>query len=185
MTTEHLASWSEALNAQMSRHSSKHEDFSQGVWRCPAAPHPFDLPDGHEPFHSGDAFYSYGYNAYGLGNYEAMLGLGGVGQFHASEPVKDSAVANPGHLIAIGDAFKGGNGVILDGGWGIWRTSGLVDQDGSTQESYKRHAGKANLAFCDGHVGSPTLDFLFKDTSDASLQCWNRDDHPHRELLLP
>jgi prepilin-type processing-associated H-X9-DG protein len=30
-------------------------------------------------------------------------------------------------------------------------------------------AGKANVVFCDGHVESPTLKFLFEDTSDAAL----------------
>jgi len=43
--------------------------------------------------------------------------------------------------------------------------------------------GKANVVFCDGHVESPTLQFLFEDTSDASLSRWNRDHLPHREKL--
>ena len=29
--------------------------------------------------------------------------------------------------------------------------------------------GQANVVFCDGHVESPTLQFLFADTSDAAL----------------
>ncbi|WP_160164578.1 H-X9-DG-CTERM domain-containing protein [Pedosphaera parvula] len=44
-----------------------------------------------------------------------------------------------------------------------------------------RHHGKANVVFCDGHVESPTLKFLFEDTSDAALVRWNRDHQPHRE----
>ncbi len=43
----------------------------------------------------------------------------------------------------------------------------------------------ANVAFCDGHVESPTLQFLFADTSDAALSRWNRDHQPHRERLAP
>jgi prepilin-type N-terminal cleavage/methylation domain-containing protein/prepilin-type processing-associated H-X9-DG protein len=46
-------------------------------------------------------------------------------------------------------------------------------------------AGKANVVFCDGHVESPTLPFLFTDTSDATLSRWNRDHQPHRERLAP
>jgi prepilin-type processing-associated H-X9-DG protein len=46
-------------------------------------------------------------------------------------------------------------------------------------------AGKANAVFCDGHVESPTLKFLFADTSDAALRRWNRDHQPHRERLAP
>jgi prepilin-type processing-associated H-X9-DG protein len=48
-----------------------------------------------------------------------------------------------------------------------------------------RHQGKANVVFCDGHVESPTLPFLFADTSDAALSRWNRDHLPHREKLSP
>jgi len=177
-TTEHFSSCFEALNAELSKHSPKHEDFGQGVWRCPSAPRPFDLPNG-------GLFQSYGYNAYGLGSDKAMLGLGGMEQFQATEAVKFSSVANPSDLMALGDFFTGGNGVIVDGDTLLWRTSGLVDKDGVTKESYKRHAGKANIAFCDGHVAPPTLNFMFMDTSDASLKCWNRDDQHHRELLLP
>jgi hypothetical protein len=32
--------------------------------------------------------------------------------------------------------------------------------------------GKANVVFCAGHVESPTLPFLFEDTSDAALARW-------------
>jgi prepilin-type processing-associated H-X9-DG protein len=46
-------------------------------------------------------------------------------------------------------------------------------------------AGKANVVFCDGHVESPTLPFLFTDTSAAALSRWNRDHQPHRERLVP
>ena len=48
-----------------------------------------------------------------------------------------------------------------------------------------RHQGKANVVFCDGHVESPTLKFLFEDTSDDALSRWNRDHLPHREKLSP
>ena len=56
-----------------------------------------------------------------------------------------------------------------------------------TLESYgntlSRHQGKANVLFCDGHVESPKLQFVFEDSSDAALVRWNRDNQPHRELL--
>jgi hypothetical protein len=41
------------------------------------------------------------------------------------------------------------------------------------------------MVFCDGHVETLTLEFLFQDTSDEALHVWNRDHLPHRELLLP
>ena len=51
--------------------------------------------------------------------------------------------------------------------------------------NFTRHQAKANVVFCDGHVESPTLKFLFEDTSDAALVRWNRDHLPHREKLSP
>jgi hypothetical protein len=44
------------------------------------------------------------------------------------------------------------------------------------------------VVFCDGHVESPALKFLFEDDSDAALVRWNRSlqtatSHlPHREI---
>ena len=87
--------------------------------------------------------------------------------------------------MAIGDGLQGGNGIIKDGGWGLWRTYGLKDYFGSTKRSYARHQGHANVVFCDGHVESPTLPFLFADTSDDALSRGNRDHQPHREKLSP
>jgi hypothetical protein len=46
-------------------------------------------------------------------------------------------------------------------------------------------AHKANVVFSGGQVESPTLQFLFADTSDAALSRWNRDHQPHRERLGP
>jgi prepilin-type processing-associated H-X9-DG protein len=94
-------------------------------------------------------------------------------------------------MMEISDGFKGGNGVILDGERYLWRTYGVQEQPGdfstigSTKRSYSRHQGKANVVFCDGHVESPKLKFLFEDTSDDALRRWNRDHQPHRELLQP
>jgi prepilin-type processing-associated H-X9-DG protein/prepilin-type N-terminal cleavage/methylation domain-containing protein len=100
-------------------------------------------------------------------------------------PVSESEVANPSEMMAIGDGFAGGNGIIRDGTWELWRTYGLTNYFGSTQRAYARHQGKANVVFCDGHVESPTLQFLFEDTSDEALSRWNRDHLPHREELPP
>ncbi len=78
-------------------------------------------------------------------------------------------------MMAIGDSF---NGTII-----------LSRVDVIENEKYgnilTRHQGRANVVFCDGHVESPTLQFLFQDTSDAALSRWNRDHQPHREKLSP
>ncbi len=152
-----------------------------GIWHCPAA----YLPQGYEAY--GD----YGYNSYGMTapTDTNSLGLGGHnvwmgGLNRPAPPIRESEVVSPSEMMAIGDGFKGGNGVVVDGRY-LWllRTYGVEDYLGSTKRSYARHQGKANVVFCDGHVESPTLPFLFTDTSDAALSRWNRDHQPHRERL--
>jgi prepilin-type processing-associated H-X9-DG protein len=120
------------------------------------------------------------------------LGLGGHHVWKAknflsgtSPPVQETEVASPSDMMAIGDGFTGGNGVVRDGELALWRTYGVQDYLGSTKRSYARHQGKANVVFCDGHVESLTLKSLFVDTNDAVLSRWNRDHKPHREALTP
>ena len=99
------------------------------------------------------------------------FGLGGQPGTHV--PVKDSQVVNPADMMAVGEIFQS-------------RLAFTRNSDyAKTLFAYQRHQGRANVVFCDGHVESPTLKFLFADTSDASLVRWNRDHLPHRENLSP
>jgi prepilin-type processing-associated H-X9-DG protein/prepilin-type N-terminal cleavage/methylation domain-containing protein len=154
-----------------------------GIWHCPAA----YAPQGQE------AYEDYGYNSYGMlaPTDTNSLGLGAHNVVmsipnRSGPPIHESEVVSPSEMMAIGDGFKGGNGVVVDGRY-LWllRTYGVEDYLGSTKRSYARHQGKANVVFCDGHVESPTLQFLFTDTSDDALSRWNRDHQPHRERLSP
>jgi prepilin-type processing-associated H-X9-DG protein len=122
------------------------------------------------------------------------LGLGGHNVWSLKQsrwpapPVNETEITSPSEMMAIGDGFVGGNGVIRDGLPAMHRTYDMKNYFGdtdSTKRSYARHQGKANVVFCDGHVESPTLPFLFTDTSDAALSRWNRDHLPHREKLSP
>jgi prepilin-type processing-associated H-X9-DG protein len=90
-------------------------------------------------------------------------------------------------MVAIGDGFQVGNKYIRDGTWFLWRYDAMPSDDppGSTARARARHQGRANIVFCGGHVESPTLKFLFADTSDTALARWNRDHLPHREQLPP
>ena len=189
--SEHLAYWMPALQiAEFSRPKDfqlvSAEWLRQGIWKCPAANKPSSWPQK-------KGYYDYGYNWFGM---SAMtdtysLGLGGHNVWnqknsHLPTPfTKESEVASPSEIMAIGDGFEGGNGIIQDGSPILLRTYGLTDYLGSTKRSYSRHHGKANVVFCDGHVESPTLEFLFEDSSDAALSRWNRDHLPHRERLMP
>jgi prepilin-type processing-associated H-X9-DG protein/prepilin-type N-terminal cleavage/methylation domain-containing protein len=158
--------------------------LNQGVWLCPSAHKPTNYPQD-------EGYVSYGYNQYGLSTHSDTdsLGLGGHYIWRGSRlpapPVNESEVASPSEMMAIGDGFTGGKGVILDGGMALWRTHGVENYLGSTKRAYSRHQGKANVVFCDGHVESPSLKFLFEDTNVAALSRWNRDHQPHAERLVP
>jgi prepilin-type processing-associated H-X9-DG protein/prepilin-type N-terminal cleavage/methylation domain-containing protein len=186
---DHYTGWENTL-AQTELDSPAHNMPSHyprpGIWHCPAA----YLPPGFS-----QATPDYGYNCYGMSAQTDTnsLGLGGHHIWISSSqqpapPVNESEVVSPSEMMAIGDGFKGGDKVIQDGWPYVWRTYGLQETGiyvGSTKRSYARHQGKANVVFCDGHVESPTLQFLFADTSDAALSRWNRDHQPHREKLSP
>lgn len=143
----------------------------QGVWRCPTAKHNA----------------SYAYNTFGV----APIGYNGPAAMdpkHASlglfgyynkkpfpiTPIKESEVVCPSDMMAVGDSIVGGIDFMrLD--------LKYLEQRGASA----RHQGRLNVVFCDGHVESPTLQFLFEDTSDDALVRWNRDHLPHRERLQP
>jgi prepilin-type processing-associated H-X9-DG protein/prepilin-type N-terminal cleavage/methylation domain-containing protein len=169
--------WMEELQHGELSGSAKTTDivFRQGVWRCPAA----DIGAG--------AYFSYGYNGYGLfipaGAMQPTgtlsLGLGGHRTYRntgssislASPPVAESEVACPSEMMAIGDC----DGMLFA------PFEDLATIQGS--HLYTRHKGRANVVFCDGHVESPTMRFLFADRSEAALIRWNRDHLPHLELV--
>ena len=155
-----------------------------GIWHCPAA----YAPKGY------DGYSDYGYNAYGISTRTDTnpLGLGGhhlwlvrSAEQNPAPPISESEVVSPSDMMAIGDGFLGGHAGIQDSWYILWRTDGVVGEMGGTERSNARHQGKANVVFCDGHVESPTLKFLFEDTSDEALRRWNRDHLPHREKLSP
>jgi prepilin-type processing-associated H-X9-DG protein/prepilin-type N-terminal cleavage/methylation domain-containing protein len=187
---EHMKLWMIALQEtelSVPGNSTNHVRFSkwsgEGVWKCPAANKPSNWPED-------KGYENYGYNdGMSAKANTNSLGLGGHHTWTLSQvpapPVSESEVANPSEMMAIGDGFYGGNGVIGDGSWTLLRSSSVKDFLGSTSRAYSRHQGRANVVFCDGHVESPTLQFLFADTSDEALSRWNRDHLPHREKLSP
>jgi prepilin-type processing-associated H-X9-DG protein/prepilin-type N-terminal cleavage/methylation domain-containing protein len=152
--------------------------YTKGIWHCPSLK---NSPEKEQ--------LSYGYNAYGVSPHEDTdsLGLGGhrvwtKNSTSLAPPVAVSDVISPVEMMAIADGAIGGNGVIIPSSFDFWRRRSVED-DGSGAAMNARHQGKANVLFCDGHVESPTLKFLFEDTSDAALVRWNRDHQPHRDKL--
>jgi prepilin-type processing-associated H-X9-DG protein/prepilin-type N-terminal cleavage/methylation domain-containing protein len=149
----------------------KTDFYEKGVWLCPAA---------HYPVHNWPApeIGSYAYNA--LGVYPLEFFTNALGLFGHIDPVsgrtapiRESEVVSPSDMMALGESFDGR--IAFD------RNLNGMDKHGNLN----RHQGKANVVFCDGHVESPTLQFLFEDTSDEALSRWNRDHQPHREKLTP
>ena len=149
--------------------------FEVGVWRCPSARWGAGVP----PPGTYAAYYSY--NVYGVEPRGALWGTEALGLWgHSSldgftPPIRDSEVANPSDMMAIGESFYGGL-ILFRADLSYLESRGFASS---------RHQGKANVVFCDGHVESPKLTFLFEDTSDEALSRWNRDHLPHRERLAP
>jgi prepilin-type processing-associated H-X9-DG protein/prepilin-type N-terminal cleavage/methylation domain-containing protein len=147
--------------------------YYKGVWLCPSA-------QWHIPNTSADDMDSYSYNAYGvlpIGDKTNALGL--LGHLDPSSAtftsINELEVVSPSEMMAIGDCFDGSIEFMRENLDGFLRYGNTL----------ARHQGKANVVFCDGHVESPTLKFLFEDTSDEALSRWNRDHLPHREKLSP
>ncbi len=130
----------------------------KGVWHCPA--------NDTSPF-------SYGYNTSGVRfQWGPTNSLGLQRSFpHDSDysqiaPIRESEVTAPAEMMAIGDTL-----------------GGALTFDRLDGNATARHQGKDNVLFCDGHVESPTIDFLFVNSSDAALVRWNRDHQSHRDQL--
>lgn len=184
--------WVETIGHQLGYdHHTDTNFWNRGVWLCPGVKSMGILKTG---------FSSYGYNAFGVGADTNSLGLGGTFGFTHTvpypsgfpgsafpvvrPPVDDSLIVSPSEMMAIGDGFHGNGNHVFSGQNMLWRHNsftGFFD----TATAIARHQGKANVVFCDGHVESPKLQFLFEDTSDAALSRWNRDHQPHREKLTP
>jgi prepilin-type N-terminal cleavage/methylation domain-containing protein/prepilin-type processing-associated H-X9-DG protein len=161
-------------------------NFAQeGVWRCPAVRWSDPVLLGFA--YNGDVPSSYGYNddryaGSGVRDYTNKFGLQGHYVPDVSlpmpfaltaasfTPVAESEVAVSSDMMAIGDCFSGT--ALLER-----RSIDAVTGDGNI---LTRHRGMANVVFCDGHVESPKLKYLFEEDTDAALVRWNRDHQPHR-----
>jgi prepilin-type processing-associated H-X9-DG protein/prepilin-type N-terminal cleavage/methylation domain-containing protein len=139
--------------------------FTEGVWRCPSAQFTRDSRSHGIPT-------TYGYNAHGSGG-SVTNALGLMGHFVSFSamfsPIREAEVLFPSDMMALGDSFSGGVFFVRTPLFG--------------KPTSARHQGKVNVAFCDGHVESPTQEFVFQNTSDAALVRWNRDHLPHRDKL--
>ncbi len=164
--------WSDQLERGGFGISHPESDFNQkGVWRCPSA----HLPYNGEP----QKPWFYGYNTYGVhpnrpGTAFEPLGFLGHGWPATLVPVAESEVVSPSDMMVIADSLFGHS---------IFARIKLDPQKMEEWGGSSRHQGRINVLFCDSHVESPKIPFVFEDTSDHALVRWNRDHKPHRERL--
>jgi prepilin-type processing-associated H-X9-DG protein/prepilin-type N-terminal cleavage/methylation domain-containing protein len=134
----------------------------------------------------------YGYNTCGSDNVSSEgevrrgwfgYGLGGeTWQNLAEVPVPESTVRNPSDMIAFCDGFLGTRSLeIAWGAIGInWIGFVPAAENAANQKAAnKRHDGRLNVAFCDGHVEAIRVKKLLLDISDASVRRWNNDNQSH------
>lgn len=155
--------WNRQLEQELRVHAATNF-WDRGVWICPAARWS-SLTEKLVEDRS-----CYGYNTFGVlraGNSNSL----GLVSFDG--PVRQSDVASPTDIMAMGDSFTGSIDFMHE------QLDALLKY-GNTET---RHQGKANVLCCDGHVESVKLPFLFDDTGDAALVRWNRDHLPHQDRL--
>ena len=153
--------------------------YYTGVWKCPSARWSAEVLRS-LPTADGWSYYAYNADIFapGMRSIKSPAEQFGLqGHYNPAtylfSPIGESEVAVPSDMMVLGDSFDP-NGILMR------RPVAGMEQFGNV---LTRHQGKANVVFCDGHVESPTLQFLFEDTNDEALVRWNRDHQPHRENL--
>ena len=157
-----------------------------GIWACPSLAH---LSSGW-PFQTR----TLQYNLYGCGpdGQGGLLGLAGT---------RESTVLSPANMIALGDP----DAWVLHDQWSLpvvlehfkpvsvagWIELRLIPDLPANRilqvwrpTQRKRHGGRWQLVFCDGHVGKFQTKDLFDIREEEVRRRWNRDNAPHLEIEL-
>jgi prepilin-type processing-associated H-X9-DG protein/prepilin-type N-terminal cleavage/methylation domain-containing protein len=166
--------WVEVLDPYISvdrRNSPK-----TGVWNCPSVP-------------SQSRSIDYGYNAQSYAGFglapEVSMSAGGI---TTTRHVREADVKVPSDMIALGDALCRAGPYVLQIGQLLQRATLTYNHTdlkilgpSEHRRTLRRHAGKINLLFCDGHVQALTLTNAFFEQTDQALVKWNRDHEPHQQ----
>jgi prepilin-type processing-associated H-X9-DG protein len=87
-------------------------------------------------------------------------------------------------MVASGDSMIGWGTGIIDGRYWIIRLRyGLGVRKGETARALRRHTGRGQFLFCDGHVDAIPLSKLYFDAANQLGRMWNRDNQLHPERL--
>jgi len=187
-------------------------NFGSRVYLCPSferLPQHWDFEETYDwtlSHHYG----CYGYNRWGVwkaGSPSMGLGDSGRAWEGPGPPSRESEVIKPSQMISIGDGplaptvldpptiygwsdfsrYEGfndyravvGQPILASPGMGTW-----PDGEKLVAQSIKRrHLGRWNIAYCDGHVQTHTTKEIFDYTDDEVLKLRNKDNLPHREFL--
>jgi prepilin-type processing-associated H-X9-DG protein/prepilin-type N-terminal cleavage/methylation domain-containing protein len=135
--------------------------YDVGLWLCPSTQWSDPMQSGILASKDGGVYYGYNDDKYGPNgrSIDPTNQFGLQGHFDAIaqtyRPISESEVAVPSDMMALGDCFEA-NAIFQR------RNLEVLEGFGNT---LTRHQGKANVVFCDGHVESPKLNFLFVDTN--------------------
>jgi prepilin-type processing-associated H-X9-DG protein len=185
-----IIKWHDYLNAALQSGPARKQAAAgfAGVFRCPTHR---PLPDFYSP--------SYGYNAWGAGG-SGLEGSWAVPQSPGEWPrhlgLRDTSVKSPSQMIAIGDGYTAYRTARTSGGQMFTDPDGLLvehevlgrgtslESDFLTnlvrpREARRRHQGRLNIVFCDGHVEAETIARLFFTDSADTIRRWNADNEPH------
>jgi len=172
----------------------------QSVWVCPGYNRVQGLLTSRDTV---IGIISYGYNVGGAAN---SLGLGGDTQYGPGtneffHPRRESQVLIPSDMIAIGDGvFALGAPLPVsalpwldcffhtdpgpNAGYNA-TVRGLPANDPAVQAMSRRHGGRWNVGFCDGHVENLRALQLFNISDPLVAQRWNIDHQPHSRWSAP
>jgi prepilin-type N-terminal cleavage/methylation domain-containing protein/prepilin-type processing-associated H-X9-DG protein len=98
----------------------------------------------------------------------------------------------PSEMLAIGDSYTF-TAKANTSQFEVTETFGHIMREGPPYEypraktratGWKRHDGRLNMLFCDGHVDGMKVQTLFHSKEDRDLRLWNIDHEPHRDRLL-
>lgn len=156
------------------------------MWNCPSAltQKAMRLPEELNTGHS-----QIGYNVSGLGDPARgdPLGISAKVSDGVLVPVSIGDIAAPSSLIMVGDGIVGANGEYLDSTVAISRQPVQLNKPSTavilsaTKRTQRRHDGRLNIVFGDGHSEVMTLNELFESNAPQALSRWNRDNLPHPE----
>ena len=120
--------------------------------------------------------FSYGYNDWGALPFPGAAappafdrGLGGDMNIAQTKYIKDTSVAKPSEMIAIGDSKPDGS------------FDGSIDPTTTAEWPSNRHDRRTVLGFADGHSESPRRKDVIDPASELWRRRWNRDGLPHNE----